>query len=267
MHAGHDRHSGHSVAMFRDKFWLSLALTIPAVFWSTEVQLWFGYTAPSFYGSKFIPATLGTIIFVYGGLVFIRGSWGELADHKPGMMTLISLAITVAFGTSLAATFALFEVDVWWELASLITIMLLGHWLEMRAISQARGALNALVALLPDNAERVVGTATESVPLSEIRINDVVLVRPGGRVPADGIVVEGVADVDESMITGESKTIPKSMGAKVVAGTVASGGSLRIRITAIGDETALSGIMRLVAAAQASGSRAWSRRRASCTRS
>src|SRR5262249_31287519 len=150
VHGSHDRHAGHSVAMFRDKFWLSFALTIPVVLWSTEVQHWLGYQAPSFPGSKFIPAILGTAVFVYGGLVFIRGARGELADRKPGMMTLISLAIVVAFGTSLAATAGLFEVEVWWELASLITIMVLGHWLEMRAISQAGGALNALAALLPD---------------------------------------------------------------------------------------------------------------------
>src|ERR1700724_4812292 len=255
MHGSHDRHAGHSVAMFRDKFWLSFALTIPVVFWSTDVQHWLGYTAPSFPGSKFIPAILGTVVFVYGGLVFVRGAWGELADHKPGMMTLISLAITVAFGTSLAATFGLFEIDVWWEVASLITVMLLGHWLEMRAISQARGALNALAALLPDTAERVKDEAIQSVPLSELRVDDIVLVRPGARVPADGTVVEGAADVDESMITGESKTVPKGASARVIAGTVASGGSLRVRVTAIGDQTALSGIMRLVAAAQASGSR------------
>src|SRR6202166_2904988 len=256
MHGMHDRHAGHSVAMFRDKFWLSLALTIPTVFWSPDVQHWLGYTAPSFPGSTLIPAVLGTVVFVYGGLVFIRGAWSELADRKPGMMTLISLAIIVAFGTSLAATFGLFEIDVWWELASLITIMVLGHWLEMRAISQARGALNALAALLPDTAERVKGAETEAVPLSELRVGDIVLVRPGARVPADGTVVEGAADVDESMITGESKTVPKAAGAKVIAGTVASGGSLRVRVTAIGEQSALSGIMRLVAAAQASGSRA-----------
>jgi P-type Cu2+ transporter len=255
MHGSHDRHAGHSVAMFRDKFWLSFALTIPVVFWSTDVQHWLGYTAPSFPGSKFIPAILGTVVFVYGGLVFVRGAWGELADHKPGMMTLISLAIVVAFGTSLAATFGLFEIDVWWEVASLITIMVLGHWLEMRAISQARGALNALAALLPDTAERINGTDIRSVPLSELRVGDIVLVRPGARVPADGIVAEGSADVDESMITGESKTVSKVAGARVVAGTVASGGSLRVSIAAIGDQTALSGIMRLVATAQASGSR------------
>src|SRR3989441_1908651 len=242
--------------MFRDKFWLSLALTIPVVFWSTDVQHWLGYTAPSFVGSKFIPAILGTVVFVYGGLVFIRGAWSELADRKPGMMTLISLAIIVAFGTSLAATFGLFEIDVWWEVASLITIMVLGHWLEMRAISQARGALNALAALLPDTAERVNGAEVQTIPLAELHVGDVVLVRPGTRVPADGVVVEGTADVDESVITGESKSVTKEPGGAVVAGTVAAGGSLRVRVTATGDETALSGIMRLVEAAQASGSRA-----------
>lgn len=188
-------------------------------------------------------------MFVYGGLVFIREAWNELADHKPGMMTLISLAIIVAFGTSLAGTFGIFQIEVWWELASLITIMLLGHWMEMRAISQARGALNALAALLPDTAEHVKDSGIESVPLSDLRVGDIVLVRPGARVPADGVVVDGAADVDESMITGESKPVSKSAGARVVAGTVASGGSLRVRVTAVGDQTALSGIMRLVACA------------------
>jgi Cu2+-exporting ATPase len=171
------------------------------------------------------------------------------------MMTLISLAITVAFVTSLAASLGVFEVEVWWELATLITVMVLGHWLEMRAISQAQGALNALAALLPDTAERISGSETQRVPLSELRVSDIVLVRPGTRVPADGTVVEGNADVDESMITGESRTISKVPGASVIAGTVASGGSLRVRISAVGEDTALSGIMRLVAAAQASGSR------------
>src|SRR6202162_5023562 len=253
-YGNHDRHGGHSVAMFRDKFWLSFALTIPVVVWSSDVQQWFGYTAPSFPGSKLVPAVLGTGVFIYGGLVFIRGARRELADHKPGMMTLISLAIIVAFGTSLAATLGLFEIDVWWELASLITIMVLGHWLEMRAISQARGAPNALAALLPDTAERVNGTETQTVPISELKVGDVVLVRPGTRVPADGEVVEGSADVDESMITGESRSVSKAPGGKVIAGTVAAGGSLRVRITAVGEQTALSGIMRLVTAAQASGS-------------
>ncbi|MCC6395341.1 MAG: heavy metal translocating P-type ATPase [Bryobacterales bacterium] len=254
--SGHDRHAGHSVAAFRDKFWLSLAMTIPVIVWSKEVQHWLDYEAPSFAGSKFIPAVFGTLVFLYGGLVFIRGARGELADRKPGMMTLISLAIVVAFGTSLAATVGLFQFEVWWELASLISIMVLGHWLEMRAISSARGALDALAALLPDMAERIKGTETETVPLSALRPGDAVLVRPGGRVPVDGTVVEGAADADESMITGESRAVGKSAGSSVIAGSVVSGGSLRVRSDAVGEQTALSGIMRLVAAAQASGSRA-----------
>jgi len=254
--AGHERHAGHSVEMFRDRFWLSFLLTIPIVLLSQDVQDWLGYAVPTFLGDQLLPAILGTVVFLYGGLVFIRGARGELADRQPGMMTLISLAIIVAFVSSWAGTLGIFQVEIWWELATLITIMLLGHWLEMRAIAQARGALDALAALLPDTAERVTDARVQTVPLSALREGDVVLVRPGARVPADGEVVEGAADVDESLITGESRPVPKGMGAAVIAGTVAAGGSLRIRVTATGDATALSGIMRLVAAAQASGSRA-----------
>src|SRR3954454_1051916 len=250
---GHDRHEGHSVAMFRDKFWLSLSLTIPTVLLSPEVAGWIGYTIPAIPGIGYVPAILGTIIFFYGGLVFIRGAQGELADRKPGMMTLISLAIVVAFVTSWAGTLGLFEVEIWWELATLITIMLLGHWLEMRSIAQARGALSALAELLPDTAELVTAGGTEEVRLEDLVVGDVVLVRPGARVPADGVVADGAADVDESMITGESKPVAKQPSDKVVAGTVAAGGSLRVRVDAVGDQTALSGIMRLVAEAQASG--------------
>ena len=255
-HTGHDRHAGHSVAIFRDKFWLTLILTLPVVVWSGEVQNWLGYTAPTFPASQYIPAFLGTTVFLYGGSVFIRGAWGELADRRPGMMTLISLGIVVAFVASLAATFGFFQIDVWWEVATLITIMLLGHWLEMKAVAQARGALDALAALLPDAAERITQSGVEKVPLPQLRVGDVVLVRPGGRVPADGKVVEGTADVDESMITGESRGISKGPGTTVVAGTVAAGGSLRVQVSAVGEQTSLSGIMRLVATAQASGSRA-----------
>ena len=254
--SGHNRHAGHSVAMFRDRFWLSLLLTIPVLVWSRDLQEWLGYTAPMFPGSNLIAPGLGTIVFLYGGLVFLRSASGELADRQPGMMTLISLAITVAFITSLASTLGFFEVEIWWELATLITIMLLGHWLEMRSIAQAQGALDALAALLPDTAERVTADGIETVPIANLHVGDVVRVRPGGRVPADGEVTEGAADVDESMITGESRAISKGPGAAVVAGTVAEGGSLRVRVTAAGDDTALSGIMRLVAEAQASGSRA-----------
>ncbi|HLO35926.1 MAG TPA: HAD-IC family P-type ATPase, partial [Candidatus Deferrimicrobium sp.] len=258
-HAGHDRHAGHSVAMFRDRFWLSLLLTLPVILWSADPQAWLAYAAPAFPGSDWIPAVLGTLVFAYGGLVFLRGGRDELLDRRPGMMLLISLAILVAFVTSWAGTLGLFEVEIWWELATLITIMLLGHWLEMRSIAQAQGALNALAALLPDTAERVVageGDALESVAVDALRVGDVILVRPGGRVAADGVVVSGAADVDESMITGESRAVPRAEGDPVIAGTVAGGGALRVRVTAVGDETALSGIMRLVAEAQASGSRA-----------
>jgi Cu2+-exporting ATPase len=254
--AQHDKHAGHDPAVFRRQFWIVAALTIPVVIWSEEVQRWIGYRAPDVPGAAWIPAVLGTIIFAYGGRVFLVGARTELADRQPGMMTLISLAIVVAFGASWAATIGIFAVDVWWELSTLITVMSLGHWLEMRSIMQARGALAALAELLPDEAERVVGDGVESVPLADLRMGDVVLVRPGGRVPADGEVVDGAADVDESMITGESRPVPREAGDRVVAGTVAGGGSLRVRVTAVGEETALSGIMRLVAAAQASGSRA-----------
>jgi Cu2+-exporting ATPase len=244
------------VAMFRDKFWLTLALTLPVVVLSGDIQHWFGYSIPSFPGYRYAPAILGTIVFLYGGLVFIRGAQGELADRKPGMMTLISLAIVVAFVTSWAGTLGLFEVEIWWELATLITIMLLGHWLEMRSIAQAQGALAALAALLPDTAERVTPGGVEEVPVGDQRVGDIVLVRPGARVPADGVVVEGTADVDESMITGESRAVAKEPGATVIAGTVAAGGSLRVKVSATGDQTALSGIVRLVEQAQASASRA-----------
>jgi P-type Cu2+ transporter len=255
-HAGHDRHAGHSVAMFRDRFWLSLALTIPVLIWSGDPQQWLGYTAPVFPGSALIPPVFGTAIFLYGGLVFLRGGRSELAARQPGMMTLISLAITVAFVTSWAGTLGLFDVEIWWELATLITIMLLGHWLEMRSITQAQGALAALAALLPDTAERLDGESAQTVALAELSVGDLVLVRPGARIPVDGTVVDGTADVDESIISGESKAVTKTEGDRVIAGSVVAGSRLHVRVDAVGEATALSGIMRMVAAAQASASRA-----------
>ena len=195
--AAHGKHAGHDPEAFRRQFWIVLALTVPVIVWSEEVQHWLGYTAPTFPGSELIPAVLGTIIFLYGGKVFLDGARTELASRQPGMMTLISLAIVVAFVASWAATLGAFEVDVWWELATLITVMSLGHWLEMRSIMQAQGALDALAALLPDTAERIGPSgAPETVPLHELVAGDLVLVRPGARVPADGTVAEGSADVD-----------------------------------------------------------------------
>ena len=255
-HGGHDKHAGHDPEAFRRQFWVLLLLTIPVVVWSHEVQMWLGYTAPTFPGSDWVAPILGTIIFLYGGRVFLAGARTELGDRQPGMMTLISLAIVVAFVTSWAATLGFFEVEVWWELATLVTVMSLGHWIEMRSIMQARGALSALAELLPDEAERVTDGGTEMVRTADLRVGDVVLVRPGARVPADGVVAEGTADVDESMITGESRPVTREPGDAVVAGTVAAGGSLRVTVGAVGDDTALSGIMRLVAQAQASNSRA-----------
>ena len=253
---GHDKHAGHSVAMFRDRFWLSLLLTIPVVFYSETIQGWFGYTAPSFPGSEWISPILGTVIFAYGGSPFLRGAVTETRDRQPGMMLLIGMAITVAFAASAATTFGWFDLEFWWELSALITVMLLGHWMEMRAIGQARGALAALAELLPDEADRISDGATQTVPVSELRVGDLVLVRPGGRVPADGVISEGEVEVDESMVTGESKPVPKTEGDKVVAGTVATDNSIRIRVTAVGEDTALAGIQRLVAQAQKSRSRA-----------
>jgi Cu2+-exporting ATPase len=255
-HGGHGAHAGHDPDAFRRQFWVVLALTIPVVFWSEEVQHWLGYMAPVFPGSEWIPPVLGTIVFLYGGKVFLDGAIAELRGRQPGMMTLISLAIVVAFVASWAATLGAFSVDVWWELATLITVMSLGHWLEMRSIMQAQDALSALASLLPDTAERVTADGTETVPLDAVKVDDVLLVRPGARVPADGAVVDGAADVDESMITGESLPVAKQPGDRVVAGTVAAGGSLRVRVDAVGQQTALSGIMRLVAEAQSSSSRA-----------
>lgn len=242
--------------MFRDRFWLSLALTIPVVFYSEMIQEWFGYTAPSFPGSTWVAPVLGTVIFFYGGSPFLKGAVQEARDRQPGMMLLIGMAITVAFLASVATTLGWFELDFWWELAALITIMLLGHWMEMRAIGQARGALAALAELLPDEAEIVTDSGTRTATLAELAVDDVVLIRPGGRVPADGEIVSGEVEMDESMVTGESNPVTKQPGDHVVAGTVATDNSIRVRISAVGEDTALAGIQRLVAEAQESRSRA-----------
>jgi Cu2+-exporting ATPase len=255
-HGGHDKHAGHSVAMFRDRFWLSLALTLPVVYFSEIIQNWFGYTAPTFPGSDWIAPVLGTVIFFYGGSPFLRGAAQEIRDRQPGMMLLIGMAITVAFAASLATTLGWFNLEFWWELSALITIMLLGHWMEMRAIGQAQGALAALAALIPDEADRITDGETERVPVGELRVGDLVLVRPGARVPADGLIAEGNVEVDESMVTGESKPVSKGPGDRVIAGTVATDSAIRIRVEAVGADTALAGIQRLVAQAQQSRSRA-----------
>ena len=242
--------------MFRSRFWLTLALSVPVVVFSRMFQDLLSYEAPVFPGSRWIPAALGTAIFVYGGWPFLTGAVSEVRSRQPGMMLLIGLAISVAFAASWATEFGLVDLDFWWELAALIAVMLLGHWQEMRAIGQASGALDALATLLPDEAEVVGGDGVRTVPASELRPGDVVLVRPGGRVPADGVLVEGAAELDESMITGESRPAPRSAGDRVVAGTVATDSAIRVRVEAVGEETALAGIRRLVEEAQSSRSRA-----------
>jgi Cu2+-exporting ATPase len=242
--------------MFRNRFWVSLALTVPVIAWSQMPQDWFGYSAPRFPGSDLIAPLLGTVIFLYGGSPFLKGAIRELRARQPGMMLLIAMAIVVAFVASLTTTLGAFDLEFWWELAALITIMLLGHWMEMRAIGQARGALGALAELLPDVAERITDTSNETVSASELEIGDLVLVRPGGRVPADGAITEGEVEIDESMVTGESRPVAKSKGDRVIAGTVATDSAIRVRVDAVGDGTALAGIQRLVAAAQESRSRA-----------
>ena len=254
--AAHDRHAGHSVEMFRDRFWITLLLSVPTLVWSEMIEMWFGYRAPVFPGSNYIPAIFGTAVYLYGGWVFMAGGVRELHDRLPGMMTLITLAISVAFFFSLAVTLGYPGEALWWELATLVTIMLLGHWIEMRSIFQASGALRELARLLPSTAQRVVGERIEDVPISDLREGDVVLVRPGASVPADGLVREGKSDVNESMITGESVPVQKNEGAKVIAGTVNGSGSLRVEITGTGEHTALANIMRLVEQAQTSRSRA-----------
>ena len=253
---GHDKHAGQSVAMFRDKFWISLALTVPTLIWGHMLQMALGYTAPRFPGAQWIPAVFGIAVFLYGGRVFLQGALGELKARLPGMMTLIALAISVAFVFSVAVLLGFPGMPLWEELATLVTIMLLGHWVEMRSISQAQGAVSELAKLLPSTAVRLRGEETEEVPVSDLREGDLVLVRPGANVPADGMVRSGASSVNESMITGESRPVEKAEGVKVIAGTVNGSGSLRVEVTGTGERTALAGIMRLVQDAQTSRSKA-----------
>ena len=255
---GHGEHAGHSTAMFRERFWWSLILSIPVVIFSPMVAHLLGYPLPAFPGSTWVPPVLDTIIFVYGGTPFLKGGWKEVKSRQPGMMLLIAMAITVAFVASWVTTLGLggFDLDFWWELALLVTIMLLGHWLEMRALGGASSALDALAALLPDEAEKVIDGTTRTVDISELVVGDVVLVRAGARVPADGTIIDGAAEFDEGMITGESRPVFRDTGDKVVAGTVATDNTVRVRVEATGRDTALAGIQRMVADAQESSSRA-----------
>jgi len=256
-HSGHDDrgHAGHDPEIFRRLFWKNLVLAVPVLMFSDQIQDWFGYEiGANWLGA--IPPIVGTIIYLWGGNPFLAGGLAELRSRRPGMMMLIGLAITVAYWSSLASSVGWGDLDFWWELAALIVVMLFGHWQEMKAIGQAQGALSALAELLPDQAERFSGDTIESVTVDQLDLGDTVLVRPGGRVPVDGVVVDGRAAFDESMITGESRPVARHAGSRVVAGTVSTDSMVRIEVTAVGGDTALAGIQRLVADAQSSNSRA-----------
>ena len=263
-HDDHDQDGGHPdhgaggdhAAMFRRRFWVSLGLAVPVLIYSGPVQDWFRFTPPTFPGSAWIAPGLGTVIFVYGGRVFLEGGVAEIRARQPGMMLLISLAIIVAFGSSVATELGALDLEFWWELAALIVVMLLGHWQEMKALGYARGALAALADLLPDEAELITADGTTTVPIGSLVAGDLVLVRPGAAIPADGEITEGLAEIDEAMVTGESKPVAKSPGDRVVAGTVVTDTAIRLRVTAVGDDTSLAGIQRLVAEAEGSKSRA-----------
>ena len=263
-HAGHQGHGGHHdhVAQFRRLFWIMLALAIPTVAFSGMFAMILGYTVPDIAAARWVSPVLGTVMYFWGGRPFLTGAIAEIRSRAPGMMLLIGLAITVAFVSSWGASLGVLDhqLDFWWELALLIVIMLLGHWIEMRSLAQTSSALDSLAALLPDEAEKVEGSAGNeqivAVAPTELRVGDVVIVRPGGSVPADGEIVDGAADINESMVTGESVPVRRGVGDHVVAGTVATDSGLRVKVTAVGDDTALAGIQRLVTEAQNSSSRA-----------
>jgi P-type Cu2+ transporter len=255
-HAGHDKHAGHTPEMFRDRFWLSLLLTLPILYFDLHFQEWFGYTAPQFPGSHWVQPVLSIVLYWYGGGVFVQGAWRELKARQPGMMTLIGLAISVAFLYSLAVSAGLLRgMPLYWELATLIVIMLLGHWIEMASVQGASRALEHLAALVPATAHRLVGERIEDVPVTELQVNDRVLVRPGEQIPIDGVVLEGASNVNEAFLTGESRPVPKEPGAEVIAGAVNGEGALVVEVRRTGEATTLSQIQRLVAEAQRARSR------------
>ncbi len=250
-----DKHKGHATNIFKTRFWVSLLLSIPVVAYSDVAQSLLGYAAPEFFGSEYLSLVLASVIFFYGGFIFITSAYRELKAKLPGMMTLIALAISTAYIYSVAVTLFGGGRPIFWELATLITVMLLGHWMEMRAVTGAKSALKELSKLLPDTAEVIRGGKTMEIPLGELKIGDIMLVKPGGKIPADGVVESGESDVNESIITGESKPVHKSIGGEMIAGTILSDGSLKVKVTKIGDDTFLAGVMRLVAEAEASKSR------------
>jgi Cu2+-exporting ATPase len=253
-HEGHDKHAGHSVSMFKNKFWLSLLMSVPVLAYSESIQEWLRFSSPEFVGSTYIPFIFSTAIFFYGGMVFLKSAKSEIAARMPGMMTLISLAIITAYSYSVATLFFISGDGFFWELASLVTIMLLGHWLEMASVMKAESALDAIIELLPDKAEKLVKGKPKEVLVSELKVGDFVLVRPGSSIPVDGVISEGETSINEAAITGESVPVTKVVDDLVIAGTVNQDGAITIKVTKLGDDTALAGIMKLVKEAQESKS-------------
>lgn len=253
-HGGHSGHAHHDPAIFKRRFFICLVLTLPILYFSTQLQSWLGYEAVTFPGSNWINPMFGMILYFYGGWVFLKGAWSEI-HSKIGMMTLIALAITVAFVYSLAVSLGLEGMPFYWELATLIDIMLLGHWIEMASVRGASQALHELSELVPSNAHRLSGSSVEDVPVSEITAEDIILIRPGEQIPNDGTVIDGSTSIDESFLTGESRPVSKKTGDQVVAGSVNGAGSVKVKVGRIGDETTINQMMRLVEEAQSSRSR------------
>lgn len=254
-HAGHDKHAGHHTADFLKKFWISLVLTVPIFFYSEMAKEVFNIRGPEFFGWQYVLLLLGSIIYFYCGWVFLQSAYRELKARSPGMMILIAIAVTAAYSYSVFSIVSGGMHDLMFELASLIAIMLLGHFIEMKSVTGAEGALKELSKLLPDTAEVIRGNTIEIIPLSLLKVGDIVLIKPGSKIPADGKVIEGQSNVNESILTGESKPVLKSLGSEVIAGSINGEGSLKVEISIIGEKTFLAGVMRLVAEAQSSKSR------------
>ncbi len=251
----HQMHEGHSANDFQRRFWFSLILTIPVLVFSKTFQELFGFQPKTNIFTDWLPFILGTTILIYSGTIFLKGAYLEIKNRMPGMMTLVSIAILASYIYSFATIFFISGQEFFWELSTLITIMLLGHYLEMKSIARAKGALGELAKLLPDTAELIYSDLIEEVPIRELNVGDFILVRSGARVPADGVVIEGESETDEGAFSGESKPVLKIIGSNVIAGTINIGGALKIRVTSVGENMVISGIMRLVSEAQASKSK------------
>lgn len=253
-HAHHTDHGGHE-QLFRKLFWLCLFLSLPVLMYSRSIQGWLGFSMPVFAGSDWIVPVFSLVIFYFGGIPFIKMAVPEIRNKKPGMMALISLAIAVALIYSLITTFFPIGESFYWELVTLIVVMLLGHWMEKRSVRKASSALDELAKLMPDTAEQILSDGNSTtVRVADLMLGDIILVKPGESISADGVVIQGESDVNEALITGESEPVKKRTGSAVIAGAINQDGSLRIRVTATGENTAIAGIMRLVEQAQLSKS-------------